>query len=72
MRRCGRCKHALNAMDGETPFVVCTLIPPTHVLGVDEAGKPKLSWVRPHMSVKGWCGQFRVSLRQWLGYGPRA
>jgi hypothetical protein len=72
IKRCGWCKNGLKAMDGDTAFVVCALIPPTHVLGTDENGKPKLAWIRPNMSVKGWCGQFGFSLLRWLGYGPRA
>lgn len=73
IKRCGWCKHGIKAMDGETPFTICAVIPPAPVVGPDpETGKDKLHWVRPNMSVKGWCGQFGFSLLRWLGYGARA
>lgn len=72
IKRCGWCKHGIQAKDHDgVAFTVCALLPPTHVLGLDGNGKPKLEWVRPNMSQKGWCGQFGFSLLRWLRYGPR-
>lgn len=80
MRRCQWCKNGLDMMDGETPFVMCALTPPTpltvqRVVATGE--KPELvtdvRWVRPSMTLKAWCGQFRLSVWKLLRhYGARA
>lgn len=64
--RCGRCKHGITDMDGETAYTVCALLPPA-----GNIIEGNLAWVRPPMAMRGWCGQFRLGLRRIFGYGPR-
>lgn len=72
MRRCKWCKDGLRAMDGEKPYVVCALLPPAAKVLHGQKGEVELRWVRPPMSLNGWCGQFRLGLRAFFGYGARA
>lgn len=65
--RCGRCRHGITMMDGETPYTVCTLLPPQPLVTAPD----KLSWIRPSMAMRGWCGQFRYGILRLFGYGPR-
>jgi hypothetical protein len=67
MTRCKFCKHGINAVDGEKPFVICALIPPTPIV-VEE----KQIWVRPSMMAHAWCGQSKFSIRKFFFRGPRA
>ena len=69
MTRCKMCKHGINEIDAgsNTPFVVCTLIPPTPVVVEN-----KVTWQRPAMTPFGYCGQARFSLRKFFFRGPRA
>lgn len=69
MRRCEWCKDGIPMRDENgAAYIVCALLPPT-AFSLPE--KPLL-WVRPSMSLKGWCGQFRFSVLRFFGYGARA
>lgn len=86
MRRCQWCKHGIPMVDAsEVAYVECGLIPPTPLAlqsVVTKAqmdggtGRPELltevRWVRPPMALRGWCGQFQLSVWKWLfSRGPR-
>jgi hypothetical protein len=69
MKRCEFCRHALNDIGPDG--VTCTLIPPTPV-AIVENGKMAIRWLRPSMTLHGWCGQFRLSVMKFLFRGSRA
>lgn len=75
--RCGRCRHGMTAMDGETPYTVCALLPPAPIeLNVPHSGAPsvtlrQMTWQRPTMVNVGWCGQFKIGWLRLFGYGAR-
>lgn len=73
IKRCETCRHAIPAYDSQndSPYVVCSLIPPVPVVTVRN-NAAVVDWVRPSMSLVGWCGQHRLSLRRLFGYGTRA
>jgi hypothetical protein len=71
MRRCEFCKHGLPQRDGAGNWYrECTLIPPapTPITHIRDDGMPILitAWVRPQMALKGWCGQFKMSVARLL------
>lgn len=72
MRRCEFCRHGEPRYDAGNDqwYRACNLIPPhpTPVTQMNLDGVPMLvtAWVRPSMSLYGWCGQFRFSLMRWI------
>lgn len=65
MRACKRCRYAVPAKDGDTPYVICALLPPKI-----EVIDGKQVQLRPNMTPVGWCGQFKLSLKRLIwGHG---
>jgi hypothetical protein len=84
MRRCQWCKDGIAMVDPSgAAYIECALIPPAAVTvqrvekvttnGVEKAELfTDLKWVRPTMTLLGWCGQFKPSLWKMLfSRGPR-
>lgn len=62
LRRCEFCRHGVMARNETSRHIVCTLIPPRPVMD----RKDKVTWLRPTMPLKGWCGQFKMALSKLL------
>jgi hypothetical protein len=70
IRRCAWCRHGIDANDSPkgdgNPYTICALLPPAPTKAADGAATV---WVRPSMVMRGWCGQFRLSLRRLFKNG---
>lgn len=73
MRRCELCKDGIRRRDGAgAEYVECVLTPPRPVLKqsvVDGKIVDEILWLRPPMALKGWCGQFKLSVFKLLRHG---
>jgi hypothetical protein len=77
IRACSRCKNGIPSVDGDgAPFVICALIPPTPITVqtvADAQIQTAIQWVRPPMTLRAYCGQFRLSAWKLLKrHEPRA
>lgn len=70
MRRCQWCKDGIAKADKDgVEYVECALIPPAPITVQTVANGQivtTLNWVRPPMTLLGWCGQFKLSLWKFL------
>lgn len=86
IRRCQWCRDGIPSVDPVgKPYVMCALVPPAGVVvqsivtkpsAEGGTGKPEvvtaIQWLRPPMTLRGWCGQFKLSIWKLLSSrGPR-
>lgn len=68
LKRCELCRYGIPTMDVEgTRYVTCAILPPTVVVISNIS-----VWVRPPMTLTGFCGQFKLSWwKTFFGNGSR-